>query len=217
MNTDDVEDAYDRWASNYDRDANATRDLDAKVLRESGLDLAGRAVLEIGAGTGKNTEWIAAHAASVTALDLSDAMLTHARARVRGTDVQFIRCDLREPWPVANESVDVAIGNLVLEHIDDVGHVFAEVARVLRPSGVAYFAELHPERQQRGSQAQFTDEASGTRVFVPAFIHSRDEFAHAAQLGGLDVVAWGEHLEAQASPDAPPRLLTMQLRKRAAT
>jgi malonyl-CoA O-methyltransferase len=183
------------------------------VLRESGLPIDGRTVLEIGAGTGKNTEWLASRAASVVALDLSEAMLSRARARVRTSNVEFVRCDLRERWPVASASVDVAIGNLVLEHIDDVAHVFAEVARVLKPEGIAYFAELHPARQRRGSQAQFTDESTGRRVLVPAFVHSREEYSAAARQGGLEMVAWGEHVEHDAPESSLPRLLTMRLRR----
>lgn len=210
----DIERAYDRWAASYDSDLNATRDLDAAVLRESGLPIDRRTVLEIGAGTGKNTEWIASRAAHVIALDLSEAMLARARARAATGNVELVRCDLRERWPIAESSVDVAIGNLVLEHIEDVAHVFREVERVLTDDGVAYFAELHPARQQRGSQAQFTDESTGRRVLVPAFIHSRDEFAAAAERAGLEVVAWSEHVEANAPDGALPRLLTMRLRRR---
>jgi ubiquinone/menaquinone biosynthesis C-methylase UbiE len=205
--------AYDRWASTYDDDANATRDLDAEVLRASGLPLDGHTVLEIGAGTGKNTEWIAAQATTVVAIDVSDAMLARAKRRVRRRNVRFVRCDLREPWPVADASIDVVIGNLVLEHIRDVDHVFAESARVLHANGVAYFAELHPARQERGSQAQFTDEGSGDRVLVPAFVHSLGEFESAAARAGFDAVEWGDHLEHAAPSDALPRLLTMSLRR----
>jgi malonyl-CoA O-methyltransferase len=184
------------------------------VLRESGLPVDGRTVLEIGAGTGKNTEWLACRAASVVALDLSEAMLSRARTRVGTANVEFVRCDLRERWPVASASVDVAIGNLVLEHIDNLAHVFGEIARILKDDGVGYFAELHPERQRRGSQAQFTDESTGRRVLVPAFVHSRDEYSAAANRAGLEVVAWGEHVETNAPESSLPRLLTMRLRRR---
>ena len=45
---------YDAWAPSYDTDQNATRDLDAIVLRQAALAIEGRDVLELGAGTGKN-------------------------------------------------------------------------------------------------------------------------------------------------------------------
>ena len=54
----DVADAYDRWSRQYDDDQNATRDLDAFVLRQAPLHLAGARVLEVGCGTGKNSAWL---------------------------------------------------------------------------------------------------------------------------------------------------------------
>ena len=61
--------AYDRWAETYDTDLNRTRELAAAVLRQSNLKLAGRNVIEIGCGTGHNTEWLAERASSVLAMD----------------------------------------------------------------------------------------------------------------------------------------------------
>jgi hypothetical protein len=48
-------DAYSEWAKIYDSNENRTRDLDALVLRTTELPLDGAAVIELGAGTGKNT------------------------------------------------------------------------------------------------------------------------------------------------------------------
>jgi ubiquinone/menaquinone biosynthesis C-methylase UbiE len=205
----DVAAAYDRWAATYDSDANATRDLDALVLRRSGLELRDRRVLELGAGTGKNTEWIAAHAAHVTALDFSAAMLARARLRVSGANVEFVRHDVRERWPLGNASADVVISNLILEHVRDLSFVFAETARVLRPRGAAYFAELHPARQMRGGQAQFTEH--GQRVLVAAYVHSVSEYVNAAIAAGLRIAALEEPIEDGAPEGAPPRLLVLRV------
>ena len=66
-----VQAAYDIWSQTYDQDKNATRDLDAVVMRAQPFELAHANVVEIGCGTGKNTEWLAREAAEVVALDLS--------------------------------------------------------------------------------------------------------------------------------------------------
>jgi hypothetical protein len=63
--------AYDRWAASYDADRNATRDLDAAVVRSVPFVLDGRDVLELGCGTGKNTPWLAGRAKTVIGLDFS--------------------------------------------------------------------------------------------------------------------------------------------------
>src|SRR3954465_11344859 len=84
----DVAQAYDRWSRRYDDDHNATRDLDARVVRQSLLHVVGARVLELGCGTGKNSEWLAAQASELVALDFSPGMLDVARRRVRSERVR---------------------------------------------------------------------------------------------------------------------------------
>jgi ubiquinone/menaquinone biosynthesis C-methylase UbiE len=210
---DEVARAYDRWAATYDTDQNATRDLDAQVLRASELPIQSRDVLELGCGTGKNTVWLAAQARSLTAMDFSDGMIAHATRRVAGSpiEVKFLRHDVREPWPIERDAVDVVVGNLVLEHVSDVGAVFREAARVLRSGGIAYFCELHPDRQARGGQAQFSDVESGERVYVTAYVHTVDEFARSAADAGLTIERLVGHVEDGAPAGAPPRLIEIRL------
>jgi SAM-dependent methyltransferase len=70
------------------------------VLRRAPLAVAGRDVLELGCGTGKNTGWLAEHARTVVGLDFSAGMLARARERVRAANVRFARHDVRQRWPV---------------------------------------------------------------------------------------------------------------------
>lgn len=208
--------AYDRWARTYDTDANTTRDLDAEVLRRSSLVIDDLDVLELGCGTGKNTGWLAERARHVTAMDFSPGMLEVARTRVPPDRVKLVQYDVRERWPIEAASVDLVIGNLILEHLSNVAPIFAEAARVLRPGGVMYSCELHPYRQLRGGQAHFTDEWSGEVVFAPAFQHTIAEYVNAAVAAGLMIQRVDEWTETGAASPAIPRLLSIQLRRRLA-
>jgi malonyl-CoA O-methyltransferase len=206
--------AYDRWAASYDDDGNATRDLDARVVRDGPLRVDGRDLLELGCGTGKNTAWFAARARSVVALDFSSGMLDRARARLaplaQAADrVRLVRHDVREPWPLPDGAVDAVVGNLVLEHVEQLGPVYREAARVLRPGGQLFFCELHPERQRRGAQAHFTDAITGATVHVPAHRHTISEYLNDGLAAGLTLRHLGEWLEEGAHDDAPPRLLSV--------
>jgi len=204
--------AYEAWAEDYDRDDNATRDLDALRLRADPPPLAGAQLIEIGAGTGKNTVYYAEHAARVTAMDMSAAMLDRARAKLAGAPVDLVEHDIRTPWPVETASADGVAAHLVLEHVEHLGPVFGEAARVLRPGGWLYVSEFHPFRQLRGGRARF-EQASGPSE-VEAYIHLHGDFFAAGQAHGFALEAMGEWLEDR--PDAattPPRLLTMFWRR----
>ena len=206
-----IANAYDRWAEAYDTDVNATRDLDAVILRRLAPDIEGLDVVELGCGTGKNTVWLAQHARHVTAMDFSPGMLAVARTRVGG-NVSFSQHDIRMSWPLTRASVDVVIGTLVLEHVESVTSVFAEAARVLRPGGRLFFCELHPFRQMRGGQAHFTDPSTGKTVYVEAFVHSVSEYLMGGVAAGLILEGVGEWL-GEDDEGAPPRLFSVLFRK----
>ena len=203
--------AYQAWSASYDSDVNPTRDLDAVCLQQAPLALDGARVLELGAGTGKNTAWLAARAAHVTALDLSPAMLDRARARVTAGPVEFIEHDITTPWPARTGDFDLVLANLVLEHIADLAPVFAEARRVLKPGGAFYISELHPVRQWRGSQARF--EADGAVQLVEAHLHSVSDYLGGALAEGFQLAAIEEPIEAGREAGTPPRLLTLLLHR----
>ena len=205
----DVAQAYDRWSRRYDDDHNATRDLDARVVRQSPLHLDGARVLELGCGTGKNSQWLATQSRELVALDFSPGMLDVARRRVRAAHVRFVEHDITRPWPVEPASCDVVVGNLVLEHVRDLGPIYAEAARTLRPGGQLFFCELHPYRQLRGGQAHFEDAETKQIIPVTAFPHTVSEYVNGGVGAGLRLRALGEHLEDNASADAVPRLLSV--------
>ena len=205
----DVADAYDRWSRQYDDDRNATRDLDAFVLRQAPLHLAGARVLEVGCGTGKNSAWLVSQARELIALDFSPGMLDVARRRVRASNARFIEHDVTRSWPAETGSVDIVVGNLVLEHVRDLAPVFREASRVLRAGGQLFVCELHPYRQLRGGQAHFVDVHTDETVHVAAFRHTASEYVTDAHAAGFILRALGEWLEPDAEPGAPPRLLSL--------
>jgi ubiquinone/menaquinone biosynthesis C-methylase UbiE len=202
--------AYNEWAETYDTVQNRTRDLAAKALQQSGLKLADRSVVEIGCGTGRNTEWVIETAAGIVGLDFSEEMLTRARTRVVDQRVHFVQHDVRSPWPLEDNSADVAIAMLVLEHVEYLGPVFLEAARVLRAGGELFISELHPARQLLGNQARFTNVKTGEKTLVTAFLHVTEDYLQAAAMAGFEVVKLAEWRDEDAdAPQEPPRLLSI--------
>lgn len=201
-----ISDHYDRWAGTYDAAPNATRDLNARVLRERLAAWNWSRVLEIGCGTGINTAWLLEHADEVVALDNAEGMLEIARRRVAGPKARFVVADVTQPWPV-EPGFDLVVATLVLEHVRDLGPIFSEARRVLATGGTLYVAELHPFRQYMGSQARYREAEGGDEVPVPAFQHDIAEFVDAGLGNGFRLAGLGEW---RGEGDSVPRLLTMR-------
>ena len=200
-----IQDAYNEWSHIYDSNVNRTRDLDAQVTR---LLLKGRrfpSILEIGCGTGKNTEFLAEIGDSVLAFDFSEQMLAKARQKVTAPHVRFERADITQPWDCAEASFDLITCNLVLEHIEDLDFIFAQAARTLRSGGWFLVNELHPFKQYGGTKARF--ERGADLVEVDIFIHHISEFIHAAERNGLALYKFDEVWHADDA-GKPPRLVS---------
>jgi len=208
--------AYNDWAETYDTMPNVTRDLAANALKQSDLKLAGNTIIEVGCGTGRNTEWLAnAGAAAILALDFSEKMLKRARTRVKDRRVRFVQQDLHDPWPVSNSSADVVVVMLVLEHVERLDPIFAEAARALKSGGEIFIVELHPTLQLMGKQARFTNAKRGESTLVTAFLHLTEDYHHAAISSGFELVREIDWYPPDAQADTPPQLLELQFRLRA--
>ncbi len=200
-----IQAAYNEWSQLYDSNVNRTRDLDAEVTR---LLLKGQrfpSILEIGCGTGKNTEFLATLGDSVLAFDFSEKMLAKARQKVTASHVRFEQADITQPWNCPPDSADLITCNLVLEHIENLDHIFAQAARTLRSGGQFLINELHPFKQYGGTKARF--ERGADIVEVDVFIHHISEFIHAAEKNGLRLLKFDEVWHADDA-GKPPRLVS---------
>jgi ubiquinone/menaquinone biosynthesis C-methylase UbiE len=201
---------YDRGSQAYDDDANVTRELNARILRERALEIKARDVLELGCGTGKNSEWLALYARQLLCLDMSAEKLAKAEARLAEVrHVSFLQHDVRQPWPVEEASRDRVVSNLVLEHVQDLRPVLVQVARVLRSDGLFFMSELHPFRQIQGAQAQFGRTEGAQLQAVPSFWHDVSDYVAAGLAAGLVLRGLDEWRDAEVPQSVPPRLLAL--------
>ncbi len=206
--------AYDQWAQKYDTDPNRTVELAGQVLRKVDLTVDGRSIVEIGCGTGRNTEWLATRASTITALDFSEEMLHRAQTRVRDPRVRFVQHDVRTTWPLPADSADVIIAMLILEHVEHLETVFAEAVRTLKPNGELFICELHPMRQLLGGQAQFSNTQTGERELVPAFLHNVSDFVNGGLAAGFELNRLDEWRDTDATSNNIPRLLSSLFTKK---
>jgi ubiquinone/menaquinone biosynthesis C-methylase UbiE len=121
------------------------READARLLGE----VAGRRVLELGAGAAQCARWLADQGAQVVALDVSAGQLAQARrvdAALGRRAVPLVQGDAQRV-PLAARSMDVVCSSYgALPFVADSAAVLREVARVLRPGGRWAFSVTHPVR-----------------------------------------------------------------------
>jgi ubiquinone/menaquinone biosynthesis C-methylase UbiE len=206
-----VQHAYNNWASQYDTNNNKTRDLEALALRKSLANIPFNNVLEVGCGTGKNTVWYLEKAQQVVAIDLSEEMLAKAKEKIKSTYVSFLETDIRNEWTFTDQLFDLISFSLVLEHIENLDHVFNEVHKKLKPGGFVYIGELHPFKQYMGTKARF-DTENGQQV-VECFNHHISDFVQAAKKYQLLLVDINECLDDDGNEI--PRILSILLQKKA--
>jgi SAM-dependent methyltransferase len=121
--------------------------------RESELSLLGplegRRALEIGAGAGQCSRWVAARGAHVVATDLSSGMVRQGLAlndSSPDTAVPFAQCDAVD-LPFSEAAFDVVFTAYgAVPFVADTARLMREVARVLRPGGRFVFSTTHPFR-----------------------------------------------------------------------
>jgi len=206
----DAKRAYNTWASQYDTNNNKTRDLEGQALRVLLAAIPFDSVLEIGCGTGKNTEWFATKAKKITAVDFSDEMLSKAREKITSQKVQFKQADITFPWAFIDEQYDLISFSLVLEHIYNLDHIFKEASRSLKAGGHIYVGELHPYKQYTGTKARF-DTGDGLQV-VECFNHHTSEFIQTAKNHGLMLADLNEFFDDEQKAEIP-RILTLLFKK----
>lgn len=107
------------------------RPLAEALVARSSVPLAGRRVLDAGAGTGVATAALRAAGAVPVAVDRSPDMLAAVPAPAPPRAVADVR-----RLPLRAGAVDAAVAAFVLNHLADPGLALAEFARVVRPGGV---------------------------------------------------------------------------------
>lgn len=206
-----IKEAYNQWSSVYDSNENKTRDLEAIALRKVLSELQFSNILEIGCGTGKNTEWLINKCETLVAIDFSEQMLQKAKDKLNLQNVNFIQADITKEWNIIPQKpFDIITESLVLEHIEDLNHIFKQASTFLTANGFFYIGELHPFKQYQGSKARFETE-NDVKV-LECFTHHLSDFITHARFNNFKVY----HLEEFFDDDDKstiPRILSILFQK----
>jgi SAM-dependent methyltransferase len=109
-------------------------------------------VLDYGCGSGYGSAVVAAEAARVVGVDVSDEAIEHARANFSAPRLEFAPIEADRPLSFPDHSFDTVLSFQVIEHVRDPAAYLSEVRRVLRPGG--HLVLTTPERRTRLLPAQ---------------------------------------------------------------
>ena len=195
---------YDEWAATYDSVDNPTRDLEKRTCESVLGGMSFGTIMELGGGTGKNTAWLAERAKRLISVDLSPEMQAIAKQKVQADNVEFRIGDITAQWDFA-EPADLITCSLILEHVEDLHHVFREAAKFMKPGGRFYVCELHPFKQYAGRKARF-ETNKGLKV-LQCFVHHLTDYTDSAMSNGFVIERMDEWFDA-ADRDRIPRLVS---------
>jgi ubiquinone/menaquinone biosynthesis C-methylase UbiE len=160
-------------------------DLPAQAVENALLALippgqAGR-LLDIGTGTGRVLELLAPRVRQALGIDASKAMLALARARLSGPGCVHCAVRLADMYrlPLADQSFDIVVLQMVLHHAEDPDGALREATRVLNAGGTLLVVDLaeHDRADLTGKLAHrwpgFSD-ATVNRMFTTAGVEWRD-------------------------------------------
>lgn len=150
---------FARLAPEWDRlrSLHAPEDIVEQAIRDLIGPAPVRALLDLGAGTGRMLQLLAPRAQRLVGVDASPAMLQVARANLERADIT--RAELRQgdinALDVERGAFDLVVVHQVLHFLDDPGRAVREAASALAPGGrllVVDFATHEHEFLRTGHQ-----------------------------------------------------------------
>ena len=166
--------SLDKAAPHYDEAAVLQHEVGQRLIdRLELINLVPDTIIDIGAGTGRQTRKLAKKfpRARTIAIDLAPSMLAYARKQLtfwqQWQGRQQFLCADAEQLPLCNNSVDLIFSNVTIQWCDNPDRVFAEFNRVLRPGGLLLFSTFGPDTLHELRKSwQTIDDQNHVNVFI---------------------------------------------------
>jgi predicted TPR repeat methyltransferase len=141
----------------------------------------GDRLLDIGIGTGLASQAFAAAGVQIFGFDADPEMLAACRAKSMAAGLaQHDILDI--PWPYESDSFDHLLTCGVLHFLPELGTIFGEAARLLRPNGTFTFTTKAPPAGASAQPGPVEETIQGTTLYL----HSGDSVARIMAATGFE-------------------------------
>jgi 2-polyprenyl-6-hydroxyphenyl methylase / 3-demethylubiquinone-9 3-methyltransferase len=186
------------------------------ILNKLGIDPTGKKALEVGCGGGILCEEIRKMGFDTTGIDPSEESLNTAmnHAKAGGLEIKYEKGS-GENIPYPDSSFDCIFCCDVLEHVQDLPKVIAEISRVLKPNGVFFYDTLNRTFISKLVAIKIWQEWKRW-AFMPPNLHVWEMFIKPEEIKELlqqNRLEWKEHKGSSPNVSIPKML--GYLRKRA--
>jgi len=141
---------------------------------------ARQTILDIGIGTGLASQPFVKAKLKVSGCDGSDIMLDTCRAKGVTKDLQKLNLT-QVPWPYDDESYHHVISTGVFHFIGELGPIFAEAARIIKPGGKFGFITRLPntmwDRPAEGEGYREITREDGVVIYIHDNLWIKDKLA----------------------------------------
>lgn len=116
------------------------------IKKEQKIDIGNCKALDLGCGTGRNSNHLASLGADVTGIEIASNALNEAkrRAQAMGVSVRYIEQSIGERWPIEDDSIDLILDVTSSNSLSETERetYLKEIDRVLKPDGFAFVRAL---------------------------------------------------------------------------
>ncbi|MEA2332475.1 MAG: hypothetical protein QOH58_2613 [Thermoleophilaceae bacterium] len=188
----DVRSGYGEWVATYEQSVEDAMDVELlEALRAVPWSEA-RAVADLGCGTGRTGAWLRERGVgAVDGVDLTPEML--AVARERDVYRSLGEADVTATGLKAAD-YNLVVTCLVDEHLEQLGPLYAEAARLARPGASYVLVGFHPHFIMAAGMPTHFDSESGEPLAIETHVHLLSDHAAAALDAGWELAELKERV-----------------------